>query len=192
MVMGEVQRYIDIFLGGKVISRDGGPLVGSGLALLGRPGVGKTTLASVIGQTLIRLGSNEMWDSPRGESLDRPVYFTSYPTLLETLKQAMSGESGALALRNAMFVVDRGSAIRLLIIDDLGKEHRTESGWAEKVFEHLLRERFEQGYPTLVTSNTPWESWGGVYGLSLASFAHDALHAIVLDTPNGRDRRLPV
>jgi hypothetical protein len=34
------------------------------------------------------------------------------------------------------------NVIRTFVLDDLGKEHRTASGWAENVFDELLRSWF--------------------------------------------------
>jgi DNA replication protein DnaC len=78
---------------------------------------------------------------------------------------------------------------RVFILDDLGKEHRTATGWAENTFDALLRSRFNAGLPTIVTTNVPLKNWGVVYGEPMGSFAHEAFIPIAVKAPGGDRRR---
>ena len=79
--------------------------------------------------------------------------------------------------------------VKLLILDDLGKEYRTASGWAENQFDALLRTRFNYGLPTIITTNVPIESWGEVYGESMYSFLHEAFTTYQVISMEGDRRR---
>jgi DNA replication protein DnaC len=79
------------------------------------------------------------------------------------------------------------NVVRTFVLDDLGKEHRTASGWAENTFDELLRARFNSGLPTIVTSNTPLSRWEEQYGAPMASFAYEAF--IILEVNSGKDLR---
>lgn len=47
----------------------------------------------------------------------------------------------------------------LLVIDDLGAENLTNSGWVEETLYGLLNERLIQGKLTIITSNLGWSEW---------------------------------
>jgi DNA replication protein DnaC len=117
------------------------------------------------------------------------VYFIYYPNLLDLAKKTYSSPDGPEQWRIDE-IFGRGlDPVQVLVIDDLGKEHRTSSGWAENYFDHLVRSRFLMGLSTIVTTNVAIKDWGQVYGESMASFAHEALTPLVIRSDKG-DRRL--
>ena len=85
-------------------------------------------------------------------------------------------------------VGDARNSVELFILDDLGKEYRTSTGWAENQFDALLRSRFNAGLPTIVTTNVPIKNWGVVYGEPMGSFAYEAFVPIEVKSETG-DRR---
>jgi DNA replication protein DnaC len=85
--------------------------------------------------------------------------------------------------------VDDAYNIRVLVIDDVGKEHMSGSGWQKTMLHHVLRTRFNNGLPTIVTSNIPLEAWGAVYGPATESFAREAFVPIALKSPKGDLRK---
>jgi DNA replication protein DnaC len=187
-VLDVVESWIDKLKRGEIVKADGRRNSGKGLLLIGAPGQGKTTLASVILQKLLLEASSEAWSSHM--TLERPAYFTDYPTLLRSQQRAFDKDETYQDLIDSVFGEghpDRN--VRLLVVDDLGKEHRTASGWAEHTFDALLRRRFSLGLPTIVTTNVPLSSWAKVYGESMASFANEAFAALEVVSPGG-DRRL--
>jgi DNA replication protein DnaC len=116
--------------------------------------------------------------------------FIDYPKLLRVQQRSWKDESGADAK-----LIDRiyGDApdsenISILVLDDIGKEHRTATNWAEDTFDALLRSRYNAGLPTIVTTNVPLKSWGETYGEAMESFAHEAFLPINIVSTEG-DRR---
>jgi DNA replication protein DnaC len=74
----------------------------------------------------------------------------------------------------------------VLLLDDVGKEHRTKSGYAENELDVLLRLRHREGRPTLITSNVPPKDWGVIYHESMGSFIQESFTMIKMV---GSDRR---
>jgi DNA replication protein DnaC len=74
----------------------------------------------------------------------------------------------------------------LLVLDDIGQEHRTSSGFTESSLHELLRVRYEAARPTIVTTNIDPEFMRETYGASFDSFRHDAFTTLEL---LGRDSR---
>lgn len=174
-VLEKVRVYVDSFSSGKVLKAEGVDACGRGLLLAGAPGSGKTALSSVIAQELIRSVPRPVW-----KEIDRPVFFVTYPEYLLSLQKSFGTDEESLE----SIAMSSG----LLILDDLGKEHKTSSGWAEATFDSLLRIRFDRGLPTFITTNVPLSKWATVYGEAMESFAHEALHPLVIIAPEG-DRR---
>jgi DNA replication protein DnaC len=150
--------------------------------LVGEPGHGKTTLASVALQELIR---TMPFDVPQ------PAVFMDYPKFLRFEKDTWGADDDEKE-KNKDFLRgiygDGRKSIDLFVLDDLGKEYRTASGWAENTFDALLRSRFNAGLPTIVTTNVPMKNWGVVYGEPMGSFAHEAFIPIEVKSSKG-DRR---
>jgi DNA replication protein DnaC len=173
--MQDVSNYSLKFRSGSILKAEGSPDCGKGLLLAGSPGSGKTALASVVAQHLVR-SSRSLWDG-----VDRPVFFVTYPDYLLSLQRSFSTEESSLE-KTAL-------GAGLLVLDDLGKEHKTASGWSESVFDSLLRLRFDRGLPTLVTTNIPKSRFGIVYGEAMGSFVNECFTTLVVISPDG-DRRL--
>lgn len=66
----------------------------------------------------------------------------------------------------------------LLVLDDIGQEHRTSSGFTESSLHELLRVRYEAARPTIVTTNIELSDMRTVYGASFDSFRHDAFTSL--------------
>jgi DNA replication protein DnaC len=79
-------------------------------------------------------------------------------------------------ITEAEWILRRGAY--LVILDDVGKEHRTASGWAAQEFELLLRERYDSGLPTIITTNLSFDKWDAEYSQNLRSFATEACPAV--------------
>ncbi len=189
-IIETVRDWMQLVIDGDVIRAKGSDSCGLGLLLIGEPGHGKTTLASVLGQTLIRLAPKETW-GPADQIISRPVFFTDYPKLLRLQKRQWdeSDETEKSLIDCIYGEAKPGDNVRLLILDDLGKEYRTASGWSENTFDALLRARYNAGLPTIVTTNTPMSEWADTYGDSMASFAHEAFVPLAIISTRGDRRR---
>ena len=176
--MASVRRWIDVVKDGEVIRAAGNKRCGKGLLLWGEPGHGKTTLSLAIIQEIMTTFPLDPFDVQSGHVIHRPCYFATFNDILalkgteidggltesqENLLKGMYGEAASDAYN-----------VRILIIDDLGKEHTTLSGWQRNTFHDILRTRFNHGLPTIVTTNIKLENWASEYGDATESFANEA------------------
>ena len=186
-VMGRVKQWLGDLRNDEVIRADGSKRCGKGLLLWGEPGHGKTTLALSIIQELMTKSELKTF-KPGGHSLIRPCYFSTFNYILALKGKVIDGtitEDESLILKGMMGECeDDAYNIRVLIIDDLGKEHTTLSGWQSSVFHDILRTRFHHGLPTIVTTNIRLENWASEYGDATESFANEAMYYLAVVTDN--------
>lgn len=104
-----------------------------GLYLFGRPGTGKTFLAAIMAQELLKQGKS--------------VIFGDVPTLLDQLKGTFDSDSDS-TLEQLMQTL---SEVDVLILDDLGSETPTE--WAVERLYLIVNNRYAAGKKLIVTSN---------------------------------------
>jgi DNA replication protein DnaC len=175
-----VMTWLSKVKAGGVIKSPGSPLAGYGVLLVGKPGHGKTTLASVTLQELIRTIPSDM-RSPLGIFLD-------YPSFLDK-KKSQFDAFNIDEKRKLDSIYGRADKLNVsvFILDDVGKEYRTSNGWSDNLLDELLRSRFRFGLPTIVTTNTPPMEWSK-YGEAMASFISEAFITIEVKAPGG-DRR---
>lgn len=169
--------WVDTVLAGGVIKSPGSPSSGLGLLLVGLPGHGKTTLASVALQELIR---TMPFDT------ETPGMFMDYPKFLRMEKESWADDDVKEKIKE--IYGDSRHSIPLFVLDDLGKEYRTQSGWSENMFDALLRSRFNAGLPTIITTNVKTSKWRVTYGEAMESFAHEAFMWVDIESEIG-DRR---
>lgn len=107
----------------------------NGLVLTGGYGTGKTHLAAAIANNLVDKGIM--------------VLFNTYIGHLDHLKREMDSDEPKVYL-------DRMKSIPMLVIDDLGKEKKSE--WSQQTLFNVLNYRYEHYLPTVITTNmTPSE-----------------------------------
>lgn len=103
--------------------------------LYGSKGTGKTMLASIITNELIRHG--------------KPVLFSSVPELMADIRASFKTD-------NTADVIDSIKQAAVLILDDLGAERATE--WVGEQIFSIINSRYENNMQTIITSNfTPDE-----------------------------------
>lgn len=185
----DIQLWIDKVRDGKVINAIGERSCGQGIALYGSPGHGKTTLVAAVIQQMLRTFSLDIF--PMNDV--RPCYFITYAGLLDLKGEMMSEtveESRELLFEGIMGECkDESRNVKVLVLDDVGREHGGGSGWNKNMLHHVLRTRFNNGLPTIVTSNIPLKNWPEWYGDATGSFAYEAFNNIDLKSDRGDLRR---
>lgn len=174
---------------GKIINAIGERSCGRGVAFYGSPGRGKTTVAAAIIQEAMRTFSQDVF------SLNdvRPCYFITYASLVDlkglTMEEYVDESTDNLFAGIMGEHKDEYRNIKILVIDDVGREHPSGSGWNKNLLHHVLRSRFNKGLPTIVTSNILQKNWEDWYGEATGSFTHEAFANIELNSEKGDLRR---
>lgn len=180
-----ITKWLSGLYAGKIIKAEGKQTCGVGLMLYGLPGRGKTTVANAVLQDVIRKASPEVVGLEAGKAVPRPCYFITYNSLLD-LKGAIieDGDSDDVLLYNGILgeALDDSYNVRVLVIDDVGKEHSSASGWQKNMLHHVLRTRFNNGLPTILTTNIKIDDWEAHYGTATQSFVHEAFVYLNMDT----------
>jgi DNA replication protein DnaC len=78
---------------------------------------------------------------------------------------------------------------RFLLLDDLGREHESVSGWSNQRVFDLLRYRHNRCLPTIITTNLPFAELDTRYTEGLSSFLRGATTVVVMQ---GEDYRCGV
>lgn len=148
--------------------------MGKGLILSGPNGTRKTTLATAV-------ATEVQWLSPQLN-----VFYIRFKDWKDALTATFSKDvtEETVLAHNRLKIA---KLVPLLILDDVGQEHRTQSGFTEKELHELLRIRYESSRPTIITTNITPGSLEGVYGTSFESFRHDAFYTLKM---YGQDSRL--
>jgi len=191
--MDDVKLWIKSLKDKKIIRVQGSRLCGQGLMFYGTPGQGKTTLALAVIQEIARTFSLDELDVKENNSLVRPCFFTTYNEILNIKGAIINGSAtdDQDVIYNGMLGLCEQDSfnIRVLIIDDIGKEHASLSGWQRNLLHEVLRTRFNKGLPTIVTTNIKLEDWAALYGDSTESFANEAFVYIPIASSSGDLRK---
>ena len=145
---------------------------GRGAYLWGEPGTGKTYAASCAVRLLV---------ADEGTQSHTGVWMVTAKRLLDLIKEGYDeGDSWAQ---------ERAEGARVLAMDDLGAERRTE--WSMETIEGIIDARYLKGLPTIITSNYRIgqirDLWGGMEGKRIASRLAGSCESIEV---KGRDRRI--
>jgi len=187
-----VKSWVNHVKNRRVIRASGEKLCGKGVMIFGDPGFGKTTVASAMLQEMITSFMMDSFDAPNSV-LVRPVYFASFNNLISLKGEIISNEAHDSDEKLFQGVMgdckDDAYNIRVLVIDDIGKEHMSQSGWQRNLLHDIIRSRHGRGLPTIITTNLSPEDWADVYGTATGSFINEAFYLIGVKSKAG-DLRL--
>lgn len=153
---------------------------GEGMNLRGEPGTGKTLLATLIAKAYIKAGREAVF-IPAQILLNQSMRKMELMDVINGTGRILSvldvdADEKMTEHWNEWHHIDDllegivTDEVDLLILDDLGNEHRTASGWAENILERVVRTRYYAGLPTITTSNLTQDEIGKAYRPSFASF----------------------
>ena len=185
-----VKSWLKLALEGEYILKAGGAKCGRGILFYGEPGRGKTTIALALIQEIMTTFPIEAFMPQEGKVIIRPCYFSTFNSLLDLKGKLMDNPTDS---EETLYEGILGEAkddaynVRVLVIDDIGKEHTTLSGWQSNMLHHVLRTRFNNGLPTIVTSNIEKEDWAASYGEATGSFIKEAF--LYIPVNGSRDLR---
>jgi DNA replication protein DnaC len=149
------------------------------------------------GYGLYLYGENDVGKSYVGAALCKYVWahyrVKSYCVTAEELREAFINPCPAHE-GSEEGMVERAEQVKFLVIDDLGKEHRSESStFVEDKFSALIRSRTNaksrtnEKKTTVVTTNFSPKKFKDVYGASLSKLLGEHSYKIHLKGPNMRE-----
>lgn len=141
---------------------------GYGMMFLGDNGVGKTMFISYILMEVCRWGLT--------------AYYTTSLQLDHTIKRAFNDK--ALSDRLEWYLTSDW-----LAIDELGKEQfKRGDSFARTQVERILKQRFDDGRPTLIATNADLPELEKVYGATLTSILNGKYTKVMMDPGDFRNK----
>lgn len=141
--------------------------IGRGLLFVGRNGTRKSSLATAI-------LTEVQYRSPAYHGFY--IRFSDWKKAITDTFDKENQEQKA----KAQVILNKAFNARLLVLDDIGQEHRTASGFTESSLHEFIRIRYEAARPTIITTNLSVPEILPVYGESFESFRHDAFHKPII------------
>jgi DNA replication protein DnaC len=159
----------------KYLTRDWTWRSAKGLLLVGGPGRGKTLLATVALQEAMRHNQAVRFETLAG-------YVKHHQALIKAEKH--EDEEEVERLETLIYRCE--NFFRFLVLDDVGKEYRSATGYAGAVFDNLIRTRYSQGLPTILTTNVPVARWDKEYSEAMRSYVQEACVLVPFVGPDFR------
>lgn len=165
---------------------------GMGVILWGQPGRGKSRAAALTLREILMTASHDWFGKKVLEPFPPlPGYYLSYPELIRLQKKTFGRDEVAeraseLLDRLYCSSFDAWDNTKVLVLDDVGKEHDGGSGFTSNVLHDLLRSRFDKSAPTIITTNLSPSRWATEYGEAMGSFIKEAFMQVEV---KGADHR---
>jgi DNA replication protein DnaC len=156
---------------------------GRGLLLLGPAGVGKTLLACVVLQIARREHRYNI------ECIEFATFINLHKMKFSLESLVRTGNTYVEDVEKTSRLIDQIEGIQgrqLLLLDDIGREHESASGWSNEMLFDLLRFRYGRSRPTLMTTNCKEEVLDARYTEGFVSFLRESCQIVVI---NGTDYR---
>jgi DNA replication protein DnaC len=164
---------------------------GLGLLIMGDPGRGKTLLAHMAADGV--LDAEEVLLGVRRRDVLLALTVQGYLDLFRRQMDCMdlvrkTGDEDAAQeyMRCQQSIEAVQTKIKVVLIDDIGKEHTTATGYAQHQIERLVRARGNRGLPTILTTNLDTVELADQYGESFLSYM---LQVCSLVPVSGKDHR---
>ena len=157
----KVEKYLDNLVG----------MMEQGIGLYlwsAEHGTGKTSIASLIAKEALRYG--------------KTVFFEESSRLKGMLINKEQFEEGT-SIEERMMMVD------VLILDDVGKEYRTSSGYAENVIETLVRARVQKVKTTIMTGNVHPKDMQKIYSEHFSALLKESVVPVNVTGHDFREAR---
>lgn len=139
---------------------------GAGLMLWGQNGLGKTGAVAVLAKECRR----------RGQSV-----------LFMTASEYLEAVIGKLGFDEDDSFSGRARKVDVLVIDDFGKEHPDQKGWAARQFEELIRSRSADMKVTQFTMNIPMERFARIAVPSMLQVLKECTYPFEVTGPDRRE-----
>jgi len=143
---------------------------GLGLMLWGPNGRGKTAIAALVAKEAARWGYGCMFIRA-ADLVDRQF------------GKAVFDKDDGITVRA------RARTVSLLVLDDLGKEHRDQHGFTVAEMEEFMRERISRRLVTVITTNMIPRDMGEVYKPSMLEVMKESIYPLKCDGPDLRDEK---
>lgn len=162
---------------------------GVGLHIAGPAGTGKTALACHVGERLV-MEYFSLSNTDYGVYFIRSDEYVEMQRNLPSLERFSNEdlESAERSQQHRHLIEDIQFHIPVLILDDLGKEYVTGTGFANDLLERTIRSRFDREKATIITTNFTVDEFTAHFSESMESFMKEALRSVQLTE---KDRRAP-
>jgi len=156
---------------------------GKGLLLVGQPGRGKTLLAHIAADGV--LDSAGKFPGVRPRDLLMGITVQGYLALhhksmelMDLVRKTSSEEASQQYLARQETIDALLNRVKVLLLDDLGKEHATSTGYSQNQISRLIRARGNKGLPTIITTNLTVKAIADHYGASFASYLRQVCNTV--------------
>ena len=156
---------------------------GMGLTFIGPPGVGKTMLSCIVLEEAQRRGYSV-------KALEMSAWIDLYHRKFETSGKLLYDEVQKEWWSIYQSLEKYRKRTQFLLLDDIGNEYQSGSGWSNATFDFLIRYRHNRGLCTLLTTNLGLPLWTTKYSESLESFLHQSSAVITIEDDDYRKRSL--
>lgn len=150
-----------------------------GLVLLGPPGYGKTFGAVLAAKQVCLAGAWVKYVTHAQLGIRQRA-------LIGLEEQAKSTDDWGDYNRARYRLMFIETECDLLVLDDVGKDYRSDNRWTDTQLDSLLRRRVELGKATILTSNVPHDEWIK-FDPSMSSFMYEL--GEIVNITRGRDMR---
>lgn len=166
---------------------------GLGLLLMGPAGRGKTLLAHLACDAVLNAETYIRGTSSRDVLLALSVHgyldlFRREMDCMDLVRKAGDQDAATEYMKIEKLLQRIRTKIKVVLIDDIGKEHRTATGYAKNQIERMIRARGNRGLPTIITTNLGGDELAETYGVSFASYMLQVCVPVVVGGDDFRRR----